>query len=305
MKSSILSVVWLAVLSCSALAQKGILDDAQAPPDSIPAQFGSRAQVFADRKNIADLQEFLSERQELLEEQTDLQIAITNRIRSLDSILIYSETARDLQSAERYIVNGAKLIRIDDPRDKSFFEYLLKDTLSGKFLPVERLKPVVEGLRSELKKVEASEHAAHAALARVKLNIRNLRFDIDRAQSAFTQNISVDIAQQSFKSQMSLIYACLVGFLIMTVFATIIFSRNRELVQTLMSEFGLQFVTLFVLIIAIILFGILGILEGKELAAILAGISGYILGRGATVAKDRAAERRADTGDGAEGGGDQ
>jgi hypothetical protein len=32
-------------------------------------------------------------------------------------------------------------------------------------------------------------------------------------------------------------------------------------------------------VIAIILFGITGILEGKELSALLGGLSGYILGR--------------------------
>jgi hypothetical protein len=42
---------------------------------------------------------------------------------------------------------------------------------------------------------------------------------------------------------------------------------------------GIQFITLFSLVIAIILFGILGILEAKELSALLGGISGYILGR--------------------------
>lgn len=45
-------------------------------------------------------------------------------------------------------------------------------------------------------------------------------------------------------------------------------------------ESGIQFVTLFSLVIAIILFGVLKILEGKELSALLGGLSGYILGRG-------------------------
>src|SRR5262249_41537846 len=46
------------------------------------------------------------------------------------------------------------------------------------------------------------------------------------------------------------------------------------------NDSGLQFVTLFSIVIAIILFGVLKILEGKELAALLGGLSGYILGRG-------------------------
>jgi hypothetical protein len=47
---------------------------------------------------------------------------------------------------------------------------------------------------------------------------------------------------------------------------------------------GLQFITIFSLVIAIILFGIAGVLEGKELAALFGGLAGYILGQsGATV----------------------
>lgn len=42
----------------------------------------------------------------------------------------------------------------------------------------------------------------------------------------------------------------------------------------------MQFVTLFSLVIAIVLFGVLKILDGRELAALLGGLSGYILGRG-------------------------
>ncbi len=43
---------------------------------------------------------------------------------------------------------------------------------------------------------------------------------------------------------------------------------------------GIQFITLFLLVIALVLFGLTDILEGKELAALLGSISGYILGRG-------------------------
>jgi Na+-transporting methylmalonyl-CoA/oxaloacetate decarboxylase gamma subunit len=42
---------------------------------------------------------------------------------------------------------------------------------------------------------------------------------------------------------------------------------------------GMQFVTLFLIVIAIILFGIMGTLEGREFAALLGGLSGHILGK--------------------------
>lgn len=49
--------------------------------------------------------------------------------------------------------------------------------------------------------------------------------------------------------------------------------------RLLLGNNGLQFITIFVLIIAIILFGILGVIDDTELAAILSGISGYVLGK--------------------------
>lgn len=49
--------------------------------------------------------------------------------------------------------------------------------------------------------------------------------------------------------------------------------------SVLMGEAGLQFITLFSIIIAIVLFGVLNILEGRELSAIISGISGFILGK--------------------------
>lgn len=70
-----------------------------------------------------------------------------------------------------------------------------------------------------------------------------------------------------------LVFIVIVGFYIIAWYkqgvATTIFS----------GAMGMQFVTLFLIVIAIILFGIMGTLEGKELAALLGGLSGYILGR--------------------------
>jgi hypothetical protein len=55
--------------------------------------------------------------------------------------------------------------------------------------------------------------------------------------------------------------------------------KELALLAIFSGQAGMQFVTLFSLVIAIILFGITSILEAKELAALLGGLSGYILGR--------------------------
>lgn len=83
---------------------------------------------------------------------------------------------------------------------------------------------------------------------------------------------------QDFKRTMSVIFSILIGFVIFGFF--VMAYRDESVRRAIFSgQTGLQFVTLFSIVIAIILFGITGILEAKELAALLGGLSGYILGR--------------------------
>lgn len=83
---------------------------------------------------------------------------------------------------------------------------------------------------------------------------------------------------QEFRAWMSGAYAFLIAIVIVGFF--ILAYRDEIMRRAIFSgETGIQFLTLFSLVIAIILFGIINILEGKELAALLGGLSGYILGR--------------------------
>ncbi len=90
--------------------------------------------------------------------------------------------------------------------------------------------------------------------------------------------LNPDTVKQSFKSTVSMVFAALVGTVIFGFF--VIAFRDERVRQAIFSgQAGMQFVTLFSLVIAIILFGITSVLEAKELAALLGGLSGYILGR--------------------------
>lgn len=83
---------------------------------------------------------------------------------------------------------------------------------------------------------------------------------------------------QNFKKQISWSFALLVGIVIIGFF--IIAYKDDSIRRTIFSgDVGLQFITIFSIIIAIILFGITEVLGGKEIAALIGGISGYILGR--------------------------
>lgn len=84
--------------------------------------------------------------------------------------------------------------------------------------------------------------------------------------------------EQKFRTDTSWVFAALIGAVIIGFF--VLAFRDKVMRRAIFSgETGIQFLTLFSLVIAIILFGIINILEGKELAALLGGLSGYILGR--------------------------
>lgn len=87
-----------------------------------------------------------------------------------------------------------------------------------------------------------------------------------------------ELARQNFMKMVSVIFSVMIIALIAGFFwMTKIDSFIRRTIFG--GESGIQFITLFSIVIAIILFGITGTLEGKELSALLGGISGYILGR--------------------------
>jgi uncharacterized protein YjdB len=103
--------------------------------------------------------------------------------------------------------------------------------------------------------------------------------------------------EQKFKGDMSYYFAIIIGVLILGFFAM---GYLDEIVrrENFSGKTGLQFVTLFSIVIAIILFGITGILEAKELAALLGGLSGYILGSSTPLARRAEAGSTQNSGDG-------
>ncbi|MGH9945546.1 MAG: hypothetical protein ACRD9R_24595, partial [Pyrinomonadaceae bacterium] len=84
--------------------------------------------------------------------------------------------------------------------------------------------------------------------------------------------------EQIFKRTMSITFAVLIG-LVITGFFILSYVDQTVRRAIFSGQTGIQFLTLFSIVIAIILFGITGILADKELSALLGGLSGYILGR--------------------------
>ena len=84
--------------------------------------------------------------------------------------------------------------------------------------------------------------------------------------------------QYFYRAGVSIIFAAIVFFLVLKFFRVV--DSDASVKQSIFSgDAGIQFITLFSIVIAVILFGILGILGANELSALLGGLSGYILGK--------------------------
>jgi hypothetical protein len=153
---------------------------------------------------------------------------------------------------------------------------------------VERIDSSISRLPAEEQRKRDADAAAKTAAA----DLSQARAELDKLTQSQTSDLRLlgqidDMVNQlfissdaanSFKLKMSIAFAGLVAVVIGGFF-WIAFS-NEEVKKAIFSnEAGIQFITLFAIVIAVILFGIIGILEGKELSALLGGLSGYILGR--------------------------
>ena len=134
--------------------------------------------------------------------------------------------------------------------------------------------------------VEAKEQLGSARTHRVYLEydqarnlLRALNSQRDVLDDYANALLDVEKARNDFTLWATAAFSSLVGAVIVLFFAVLLFYGDVR-ANVFTGDAAIQFVTIFSLVIAIILFGVLRILEGKELAALLGGLSGYILGRG-------------------------
>jgi hypothetical protein len=114
---------------------------------------------------------------------------------------------------------------------------------------------------------------------------RKRRDELDSKQAQLVEledRISVALStgsrQYLYRTIVSLIFAMIVAFLVLRFFRIV--EQDEEVKRSIFGgDSGIQFVTLFSIVIAVILFGILEILGANELSALLGGLSGYILGK--------------------------
>ena len=150
---------------------------------------------------------------------------------------------------------------------------------------IPEVKAEIEPYNRETQAAADTLRAAIAVKSAIEANLTQARRDnqvargtLDRIDDRINQLLSIDKTEGIYKLALSIAFAGLIGVVILGFFKL----ANIDAVvrqQIFSGDAGLQFITLFALVIAIILFGIIGVLEGRELSALLGGISGYILGR--------------------------
>ena len=145
---------------------------------------------------------------------------------------------------------------------------------------------ILPQLREVKNQVAKEDSLTRTKYEKLDKNIKLLESDISLCQTQIDNALAPEYKEQSFRVSISITFAILIGILLLAFFFLIYIKSESHIAIELLSGTGLQFITIFILIISITLFGILGILEGRELAAILSGISGYILGRGIKSVRD-------------------
>ncbi|WP_264564953.1 hypothetical protein [Flavobacterium sp. N3904] len=235
----------------------------------VPSTFSNELRDDDDKANFKKLRDFLNRKKNLLNLLNNAEL--DTYVNPADM----TDNDEFIKTISRYIEGKPDnfLIPLEDLNDIYNYKY---DSSYDKKYKVKELKENLEALQK--KKIDyANKNKEHEYLVK---NIEIVNQDINVCQNQIDTALDPENRKQEFKTTMSICFVGLIGILLVSFFLIVYLRSDNTLSKDLLGGYGLQFITLFVLIIAIILFGILDILKGSELAAMLSGISGYILGKG-------------------------
>lgn len=244
--------------------------------DTIRSDFKLKFDTDDEKRDFKELREYLGEKENLLQGLT------TRRQIGLQRI-----SGFNLADLDRYIKQLQKIsdgksgnIKLDIPSalvQRYMFEVESNNIYQDTYLlSVADIKEIIEYYQNEKSTLKESIIKINI----LDINLNNIKQDIYDCRNEIDSALAPEYKEQEFRITISICFAALIGVLLCVFFFIVFKKSDSTLSKDLLSGNGLQFITLFVLIIAIVLFGILNILHGSELAAILSGISGYILGKG-------------------------
>lgn len=205
---------------------------------------------------------------DLSERRTKLNVLIPDLDRQLSKLNFERDSAtiqRDIKYAESNIKwYEDKVSRLSqNDTAKANLEYWLEDGKQRR-----------EGLIDELRRAKENT-VQRTVLTKMLDSANNARGDVEYK---INQLMIPRLSQQNFMFWASIAFVILMCILLYTFFKVV--NRDESVRKIIFgSDSGIQFVTLFSIVIAIILFGLTGVLEGKELSALLGSVAGYILGK--------------------------
>ena len=203
--------------------------------------------------DIKDFHELFAEREILIDTKRQLELDVSELTARINGLPTKEELQRRLARFQENMEAAKKANVQPEFRDS------LQRTIDATQQDIASLDAITPALRDKRSGLEGTSRRLLAVEQRIA-SLFDAASDTNRFRAIVTFTFGV------------LVFFVIVGFYLIAWYkhvATTIFS----------GEMGMQFVTLFLIVIAIILFGIMGTLEGKELSALLGGLSGYILGR--------------------------
>jgi hypothetical protein len=224
-----------------------------------------------DRNDYKKLREYLNGKEEIL------------RILRMAGDEYYYGLSYSKLFAEDYVQSLEDELKSHDPNEKILlrlnsvrpnFNY------SGEYQAGYVEMEILPVIRARYEEAARRDSLNQIAYIQIQQNLEAVQQDVFQAEQAIYSSLSPEFRDQDFRIWISLTFSGLIAVLLFSFFMIIFKRSDISLSKHLLSSSGLQFITVFILIIAIILFGILNVLGGSELAAILSGISGYILGKG-------------------------
>ncbi len=261
----------LVMLPFAVLSQRGLAFDYD-DLKIIPADYDLVAEKFKshNKESLTSLRQYIISKQEVIDELDEKILGIENdrTLNMLDTVI-----------AQQYL-NKVDSAKIGALVDDEIIQYLGDFGYMPEFYgerKIADLRIITDRVRNKLRELRKDNKLVKV----LYVSYNNVHTDMVKAQERVDKMYGELYDEGNFRMWITCIFSICVGGLLLFFFVFITKRAETALVKDfLASGNGLQFITLFSLVIAVILFGVLGILEGRELAAILSGISGYILGKG-------------------------
>ena len=250
--------------------------------DTVASNFEEEFSSAEDKKNFKKLREYRLEKETLLEEEMSRLQYLKNESSKLEvdldavRIPFYKLKATIKLPGDTTVILKNYFVSVDE-----IYFWEVEVNLAEAYSEKDLVDTIYAKIEVVIKNISNKQAQYKDKMDFIKSNILNIRDDLNSCLLTIDNALTPEYAKQNFRKWVSGGFAVLV-LIALLAWCVILYRApdKKEIARTLISFSGLQFVTLFLIIISIILLGILGILEGRELAAILAGISGYILGKG-------------------------